>query len=113
MPSTSTRTRQRRDPEQMRRLISRRESEGLSYAALSRQTGIPIGTLANWSRRVHQEGAIALVEPRRSGFVEVIGGSAPPVETVDVQLPGGIELRIPSGLGREAILRIMTALMSC
>ncbi len=35
--------------ERMRRLLARRARQGLTYGELSRQTGIPTGTLGWWS----------------------------------------------------------------
>jgi hypothetical protein len=45
----------RHDPEKLRRLVRRREIEGLSYAQLAKETGIPVGTLAWWTQRLRQE----------------------------------------------------------
>lgn len=46
-------------------LLARRDRDGLSLAALSAETGIPVGTLSWWSWKLRQE------SPPRSGFVEV------------------------------------------
>lgn len=102
----------RYDPDELRRLIRRREEEGLSYARLSRETGIPVGTLASWSYRVRREQAAQSVSG--SDFVEVIAsGTLAGAEDVEVKLQGGIVVRVPAGTERAVAVRVLTAILSC
>ena len=41
----------RYDPDEIQSILDRKHSEGLTYAELSVETGIPIGTLSGWQRR--------------------------------------------------------------
>ena len=107
-------SRRRHDHDELRRLIRRRESEGLSFAKLSKESGIPIGTLASWSHRVRQEEG----PPARSNgtpkFVEVIpSGRDEPREEIEVRLPGGIVVQVPSSIDRPAVMRLLSAILSC
>lgn len=56
----------RHDPARVRRLLAEREESRESYAALSRRSGIPVGTLASWAHRERQRDPAAA-----SAFVEV------------------------------------------
>ena len=103
----------RHDPDELRRLIRRREEEGLSYARLSRESGIPVGTLASWSYRVRQEEQAAQETPR-SDFVEVIpSGALGASDDVEVRLQGGIVVRVPAGTDRAVAIRVLSAVLSC
>jgi hypothetical protein len=60
--------------EQIRRLLERRERQGLTYRELDRQTREPLTTLAWWSSRLRRE------RSGSRGFVELVpkGGSTAP-----------------------------------
>ena len=54
----------RRNRSEMEALLVQREDEGLSFRALSERSGVPIGTLSSWARklgRVRQRAAPAFV----------------------------------------------------
>ena len=36
---------------EIRAILARKERKGLTYAQVSRETGIPVGTLASWGQR--------------------------------------------------------------
>ena len=82
---------------EMERLLSQRESKGLSLRTLSDRSGIPVGTLSWWSHRLRSE------EPTESmpTFVELVSSDTPrftaPVPDTEEGEP---ELRVlhPSGL---------------
>lgn len=97
----------------MRRLIRRRDSEGLSYARLAKETGIPVGTLAWWAHRVRreQERAPAALPTE---FVEVIPtADGRGADEFEVRLPSGIVLQVPADTDRSMVLRLLSALLSC
>lgn len=108
-------SRRRHDPDELRRLIRRREREGLSYARLARETGIPVGTLAWWSHRVRREesGSSERSAPS-SDFVEVIPtGVGRESAEIEVRLPGGVAVLVPAGTDLSSVLRVLSALLSC
>lgn len=65
---------------EMRRLLSEREREGLTYRELSERCGVPAGTLASWAFKLRRmaEPAIEFVElkaaeqPVSRGRVEIV-----------------------------------------
>jgi transposase-like protein len=107
----------RHDPEKLRRLTRRREIEGLSYAQLAKETGIPVGTLAWWTQRLRQEKEEATsrsVASPDTGFVEVLPrGDIISPDQIEVRLPGGVTVQVPSGIDRPGILRLLSAILSC
>jgi len=97
----------------MRRLLRRRESEGLSYAQLARETGIPVGTLAWWSHRLRIEGT-GETENAGADFVEVIpAGDYATTAEIEIALPSGIQVRAPATADRTTLVRLLTAILSC
>lgn len=96
--------------EEMRRLLARRQREGLTFAELSRQTRIPVGTLAWWSSRLRSEPA-----GDRAGFVELTAEVEPQVQSrgggrLEVVLVGGRRLIVPCGFDAGEVLRLVRAL---
>lgn len=108
-------SRRRHDPDELRRLIRRREAEGLSYARLSQETGIPVGTLAWWSHRLRMEESDSSEgSAAASDFVEVIAtGAGRDSAEIEVRLPGGVAVLVPAGTDRSSVLRVLSALLSC
>jgi len=114
MAHTSSRRwleRRRHDPGEIRRLLSRRESEGLSYAQLSADSGIPVGTLAWWGHQLRSESRVTTAATE---FVEVIPKvSAEASGDVEITLPSGIQVHAPGSIDREALARLVTAILTC
>jgi len=98
----------------MRRLVRRREREGLSYATLSAMSGIPAGTLAWWAHRLRSTTA-ARSRERRGGseFVEVIPAERGAAVDYEITLPSGIQVRAPAVVDREELARVVQAILSC
>jgi transcriptional regulator with XRE-family HTH domain len=53
---------------EVERWLRVREREGVSFAELARRSGIPFGTLANWSRRLR----LSATTEAGQGFVQVV-----------------------------------------
>lgn len=97
--------------EEMRALLARQESSGQSVAAFARRRGISAWTLYAWKRRLAQERGAGPGQDR--GFVEVqVVGSrkAPPIE---LELPQGVRVVVPSGVEEEDLRRVLAVLSSC
>jgi transcriptional regulator with XRE-family HTH domain len=96
--------------EQMRRLLTRREREGLTYVELGRRTGIPAGTLAWWSSRLRRE-----VQLEPAGFVELVAESGSSAGSdaegrIEVVLGNGLRLMVPPAADVVAVQRLVRAL---
>ena len=94
----------------MRRLLARREREGLTLAELARRTRIPVGTLAWWSSRLRRERGVEPV-----GFVELKpaadGAKVPGREgLLEVVLAGGRRVLVPPGFDAGELQRLVRAL---
>lgn len=104
--------------EQMRQFLSRRDRLGLTFRALSEETGIAIGTLASWAWKLRQEGSQRerCSAPSR-GFVEIVPGP----ELVQSDAVGGIEILLTSGrrvvvhdgFDEDRLVRVVKALERC
>lgn len=95
----------------MRRLVRRRESEGLTYQELARETGIPVGTLASWTRRLRREGTSG-TSTTDDSFIEVIP-AGPATAEIEISLPSGIQVRAPATADRAGLVRLVAAILSC
>jgi len=106
---------------EIRAILARKERKGLTYAQVSRETGIPVGTLTSWANRLRKKpkppketSAI----PSPSSFVEVLfsGDEASRGDSsFELQLPQGL-LRIPPGFhppSLRALLQILLQEGSC
>jgi len=65
---------------QKRSILARKELEGLTYAELSRETGIPVSTLGYWKRKfggveggMFEEIAVEDEHGARASAIEVVG----------------------------------------
>lgn len=86
------------------RLLAEREETRESYRVLSERSGIPAATFAWWQRKLREEKGravgIELVEVARPWPT----GSSVALELV---LPGGLMVRVPSGFDREALRQVL------
>ena len=94
----------------MGRLLARRERRGLTYGELSRQTGIPAGTLGWWSARLRRAGLAG----RRAPFVEVqVAPDRSGVSQVlEVVLASGHRVQVRPGFDEETLQRLVRSLGS-
>ncbi len=92
-----------------KRLLEQRETEGLSFAELSKSSGIPIGTLHRWGRRFRCE-AGAPPAP----FVELVTGpAARGGQQVEIVLHSGRTLTIPAAGPFEGLADLVVLLERC
>jgi transcriptional regulator with XRE-family HTH domain len=97
------------------RLLRRRERDGLTYRELSEGSGIPIPTLAWWSRKLERE-AEAEVQSATCELVavEVVddevdeGGAA-----IEIVVGERLRLVVPATASEAHLQRVLRAVASC
>ena len=106
------RSRRRREIE---RLLSERESKGLSLRALSDRSGIPAGTLSWWSHKLRTEESAESTPT----FVELVPRDAPDfhdaaaldtdesASEVRVQHPSGLVVAFRGSLAKDVAQRVL------
>ncbi len=107
--------------DRMRGYLELRETEGLTYKALSARTGVKIATLARWQRVFREE---ATAPPRAaeerpseapSPFVELVVGNKPappPTKTsqwFEVLLDGKV-IKVPFDFDSAALIKLIGVL---
>src|SRR5262245_43322660 len=93
--------------EQIRRLLERREREGLTYRELARRTGESPTTLAWWSSRLRRE------RSRSRGFVELVprtGTGASRPGSFEIVLGSGRRVVTPADFEEGALRRLLAVL---
>jgi hypothetical protein len=101
--------------EEMRRLLKRREREGLTYAELARESGESARALSWWSWRLRQERDKGARQGRARGgeFVEVKVSEAEGCGSgLELVLGNGHRLVIRPGFDEENLRRLL-AVLSC
>jgi hypothetical protein len=108
--------------EEMRRLLGRRERQGLTFVELSRQTGIPVGTLASWAWKLRRGGRgrrAPTPNGEARGFVEFVAGPeigcdrAPADYAFEVALANGRRIVVREGFDEEHFVRLVQTLERC
>jgi hypothetical protein len=93
--------------EQIRRLLERRERQGLTYRELARQTGESPTTLAWWSSRLRRE------RGGSRGFVELVpkpGSTTPRPGSFEIVLGSGRRVVAPADFDEGALRRLLGVL---
>ena len=93
--------------EQIRRLLERRERQGLTYRELARQTGESPRTLAWWSSRLRR------ARSRSRGFVELVAkpaSTAPRAGSFEIVLGSGRRVLAPAEFDEGALRRLLAIL---
>lgn len=101
---------------EIERLLRKREREGLTYRELSEESGIPIGTLAWWSRRLalRSEESQADAGARELVAVEVIEDEREERGAViEILVGDGVSVRVPSTASEGHLRRVLRAVSSC
>ncbi len=91
------------------RLLEQRAREGLTFSELAERSGVPVGTLQRWARRLRSEAASA-VEP----FVELAPVQPESCEErVEVVLCSGRTIYLPTSKPFVGLEELVTLLESC
>ncbi len=91
-------------------LLAEREESGETYRELEERSGVPAQTLAWWQRRLREE------DSKQVEFVEVApaGIQLMTQSTLEIVLPDGAVLRIPSGFDPATLDAVFELLgLSC
>jgi len=100
--------------EQMRRWLARRERLGLTFRALSLETGVPVGTLACWAWKLRNEKRSAPAKRRsQRPFVELVGERGRPDGLLEVVLRGERRVIVNADIDAAALARVVAALERC
>lgn len=103
--------------EEMRRLLARRDREGLTYAELARRSGESAHSLSWWAWRLRQEDGQRdkAGRARAAEFIEVKLSEEPEGEDatgLELVLSSGHRVLIRQGFNEESLRRLVRAL-SC
>lgn len=105
--------------EQMRALLARRERSGLTFAELSRESGIPTGTLASWAWKLRQESDAAdQARSSRQTFVEVVEAPltrevSPRTGRIEIVLARDRRVVVDAEVDDELLARVVRTLERC
>ncbi len=91
----------RYDQTEIRSILRRKDREDLTYAELSAETGIPIGTIAGWRRR-YGSGS--------ESFMEIDLDHTDEATELEVIGPRGHRVVIPPDVDEDLLRRVLTAL---
>lgn len=98
--------RQRRSHAEMSALLARRDAKGLTFKQLAEESGVPLGTLLSWSRKLRHESGPASPGP---AFIELRSDRSPELE---LRLPSGATIAVRPGFD-AALLREVLAATTC
>lgn len=106
----------RRD--EMRRFLARRERAGLTFRALSSETGVPVGTLAFWAWKLRQEAVESAPSSETTGgFVELIARPEvlpePSGSALEIVLAGDRRVVVRGAIDEAQLARVVRALERC
>lgn len=107
MPKTSKKHR-RRNPAEIQTMVADFRRSGLSRREFSRSRGIPLSSLDYWLRR-H---AKVKANPVAAELVPV-GVVAMGDPMIELELPGGVIIRIGRGVRTEDLRSVLEILQSC
>ena len=102
----------------MRVLLARRERSRLTFAELSRESGIPVGTLASWAWKLRQKPELTGRRSRRHTFVEIVAAplAQQPKATrgrIEIVLAGDRRVVVDAGFDDEELARVVRTLERC
>ena len=101
--------------DQMRRLLERREREGLTYRqAAALEPGITTNKLFWWRRKLFGSRAATPLGRRRSEkFVELVRARAKSSSRVEIVIRGERRLVVDADIDESVLVRIVRALERC
>ncbi|MBI3269272.1 MAG: hypothetical protein HYZ53_09640 [Planctomycetes bacterium] len=99
--------------EQMRRWLARRERLGLTFRALSVETGVPVGTLACWAWKLRNESRGVPAKRRQPSFVELVAEGERADGRIEVVLRGERRVIVDADVDAAALARVVAALERC
>lgn len=97
--------RHRRSYAEVSTLLTRRDSEGLNFKQLAADSGVPLGTLLSWSRKLRRDGTAPAT--REQPFIEL---AAEPTAELELRLPSGATIAVRPGLDATLPRELLTAL---
>lgn len=102
----------------MRALLARRERRGLTFAELSGESGIPVGTLASWAWKLRQTHVPRGGATRRPRFVELVAVPATQPATtaagrIEIVLSGDRRVVVDAGFDADTLSRVVRTLERC
>ena len=98
---------------EVRKWLGLRDREGLTYAELSRRSGIPANTLAGWAWRLRRE---RLTQRQAAAFVELVpapSGDDEAGSRIEIVLRCERRLIVDASIAPEALARVLTAVERC
>ena len=100
---------------QMRQILSRLASSGLTQKAFAKRERIPYSTLLYWRRRLGKSGLTRRARPASEVLAPVTivpdvvhGGRA-----FEVRTPDGLTVSVPGGFDASELERLLAALRRC
>lgn len=98
----------------MRRWLSQRERLGLTFRALSVETGVPVGTLACWAWKLRNERRRGRAKRRsQPSFVELVAEREQVDGRIEVVLRGERRVIVDAEVDAAALARVVAALERC
>ncbi len=96
------------DPDELRRLLTQRDAEGLTFNQLSERSGVPIHVLHHRSRMDAR--AARLKEAEDSTFVEVRSSEPSPSAGIELVLPQGLRVQIEPNFDQATLARLLSTI---
>jgi transposase-like protein len=107
MRKTSRSRRRRRTPAEIRQIVADFEASGLAQREFATRHGIPLSTLQSWLRRLTAKTTSPAAELIPVGVV----AGPPPV--IEIELPGGVVIRVDAGVRAADLQTVLETLRSC
>ncbi len=106
---------QRHRRRDIKRLLRKRERQGLTYRELSEDSGVPIPTLSWWSRKLEREGGdSAQVRPCELVPVEIVEDELEDCgAAIEIVIADRLKLLVPPMASEAHLRRVLRAVSSC
>lgn len=99
---------------EMRRLIRRWESSGLSQRAFAEQEGVSYSAFQYWRRRLQDDQADPPKEPGiHLAPVRVVAGGPRGSVAFELRTARGLTLSVPAGFDEDELRRLLDVLTGC